>query len=409
MDFSDTPNEAKFRKDARAWLADNATLRDGTEKVQDAFMANTPEEVTAAQAWQKRKADGGWAGITWPKEHGGRGGDEMQQIIWNQEEGRYKVPPNIFVVSSGLVAPTLIAHGTEQQKTEILPTLLSGEGVWCQLFSEPAAGSDLAGIRTRARRDGDDWVITGQKIWTSGAHYSGYGILLARSNVDVAKHKGLTMFVVKMDAPGIEARRIKQISGHSSFNEVFFDEVRIPDSDRLGPVDGGWRVAMTTLTNERYTLAIGRSVGGMRAEELIALAAGVTLNGRPAIENDQVRAKIAEFASRQRGMEFTSYRIMTALSRGKEPMVEGSIGKLLLGKLRQEMASFALELSGSAAGIGETPKDEAGLWRVDYLTAPGNRISGGSDEIQRNIIAERLLGMPPEIRADKDTPFSQLK
>lgn len=409
MDFSDTPEEAAFRKDARKWLDANATPRDGSEKLQDAFMANTPEEVTASQAWQKRKADGGWAGITWPREHGGRGGNEMQQIIWNQEEGNFKVPPNIFVVSSGLVAPTLIAHGTEAQKTEILPTLLSGKGVWCQLFSEPSAGSDLAGIRTRARRDGDDWVINGQKIWTSGAHYSGYGILLVRTDPDVPKHKGLTMFIVKMDSPGIEARRIKQISGHSSFNEVFLDDLRIPDSDRLGPLNQGWRVAMTTLTNERYTLAIGRSVGGMRAEELIPLAASVSLNGCPAIEDNQVRAKIAEFASRQRGMEFTSYRIMTALSRDKEPMIEGSIGKLLLGKLRQEMAGFALELTGGAAGIGDSPTDQTGLWRGDYLTAPGNRISGGSDEIQRNIIAERILGMPPEVRLDKDIAFSDLK
>ena len=408
MDFSDSPEEAAFRAEVRAWLDANATLRDGSEKAQDHFMARDAEEVARARDWQARKARAGWAGLTWPRAFGGREATPIEQVIWNQEEARYGVPPNVFLIGIGLVGPTIMVHGTEAQKATFLPRALTGEDIWCQLFSEPAAGSDLAGIRTRARRDGDGWVISGQKVWTSGAHYSSHGILLARSDPQVPKHKGLTMFLVDMSDPAIETRPIRQISGGASFNEVFIDELRLPDSARLGDVSDGWKVALTTLMNERFSISIGRASGGARAEELIALARRVQRNGRPAIEDDEVRARIADFVARQRGLEFTSYRVMTSLSRGEAPGEEGSIGKLLLGRLRQEMGSFGMELAGSAAGIASAEGDDVTRWRNEYLTAPGNRIAGGSDEIQRTIIGERILGLPPEIRVDKDVPFAEL-
>lgn len=408
MDFSDSESEAAFRREVRTWLDANARPRDGSEALQDHFMAKDAAEVARAKDWQRRKAEAGWAGLTWPREYGGRGASPMEQVIWNQEEGRYRVPPNIFLIGVGLVGPTVMVHGSEEQKRRILPKLLTGEETWCQLFSEPAAGSDLAGIRTRARRDGDEWVVNGQKVWTSGAHWSDYGILLARTDPSVPKHKGLTMFLVPMRRAEVSVRQIRQISGGASFNEVFIDDLRVPDTARLGPVDGGWRVALTTLMNERFSISIGRSTGGARTEDLITLARRVQLNGRPAIEDGEVRARIADFTARQRGLEFTGYRIMTALSRGQEPGAEGSIGKLLLGKLRQEMAAFAMDLAGTAAGVAAAGEDDALRWRNEYLTAPGNRIAGGSDEIQRSIIGERMLGLPPDVRVDKDVPFSEL-
>ena len=408
MDFSDSPEEATFRSDARSWLDANATLRDGSEKVQDHFMARDAEEVARARDWQARKAEAGWAGLTWPRAFGGRDATPIEQVIWNQEEGRYAVPPNAFLIGIGLVGPTVMMHGTEAQKAAVLPRALTGEDIWCQLFSEPAAGSDLAGIRTRARRDGDDWVISGQKVWTSGAHYSSHGILLARTDPQVPKHKGLTMFLVDMSDPAIETRPIRQISGGASFNEVFIDDLRVPDSARLGGESEGWKVALTTLMNERFSISVGRASGGARAEELIALATRVERNGRPAIEDGEVRSRIADFVARQRGLEFTSYRVMTSLSRGEAPGEESSIGKLLLGKLRQEMGAFGMELAGTAAGISVKAGDDTARWRNEYLTAPGNRIAGGSDEIQRTIIGERILGLPPDIRLDKSAPFSEL-
>lgn len=408
MDFSDSPEEAAFRAKVREWLDVNATLRDGSEKAQDHFMARDADEVARAREWQARKAEAGWAGLTWPRAFGGRDATPIEQVIWNQEEGRYAVPPNVFLIGIGLVGPTVMIHGTESQKSAVLPRALTGEDIWCQLFSEPAAGSDLAGIRTRARRDGGDWVISGQKVWTSGAHYSSHGILLARTDPQVPKHKGMTMFLVDMSDPAIETRPIRQISGGASFNEVFIDDLRVPDSARLGGESEGWKVALTTLMNERFSISVGRASGGARAEELIALAARVERNGRPAIEDGEVRTRIADFIARQRGLEFTSYRVMTSLSRGEAPGEEGSIGKLLLGKLRQEMGAFGMELAGTAAGVSATVSDDTARWRNEYLTAPGNRIAGGSDEIQRTIIGERILGLPPEIRVDKNVPFSEL-
>ncbi len=408
MNFDDNPEEAAFRQEARAWLEVNTTqLREG--EAGQGFEADGEDTIGAAQAWQAKKADAGWACITWPKEYGGREATSIQSVIWGQEEARSNVPPNVFSIGLGMAGPTLMAHGTDEQKARWLPKMLRGEQIWCQLFSEPAAGSDLAGLRTRAERDGDEWVVNGQKIWTSGAHYSKWGILVTRTDPNVPKHAGLTYFVIDMESPGIEVRPIKQITGGANFSEVFFTDVRIPDTNRISEAGNGWAVAITTLMNERTSIG-GGGGGGGRIRDLIELARNSTdASGRPALESAAVREKIADFYVRTKGLQYTSYRTLTALSRGQTPGPEGSIGKLVSAKMGQEMASLALELQGAAGAIldEDVAAQQAG-WQQAYLWAPGMRIAGGTDEVMRNIIAERVLRLPPEPRVDKEVAFREV-
>ena len=407
MDFNDTPEEAAFRAEARSWLDANAELKRSGDAAADVLGERaTPEIVQQAQAWQKKKAEGGWACLTWPKEYGGRGVTPIQNVIWNQEESRYNTPPNIFGIGLGMCGPTILTHGNEEQKKRWIPEMMTGGKIWCQLFSEPSAGSDLAGLRSTAVRDGDDWIINGQKIWTTGAHFCEWGILVVRSDPNAAKHAGLTYFVVDMNSPGVEVRPITQINGGQGFNEVFFTDVRIPDDQRLDAVGNGWQVALTTLMNERASIGGG---GGADFGELIALAKSVEINGRPAIEDSAVRQQIARFYTRSKGVAMTGNRTLSALSQGKTPGPESSLGKLVGAKNAQDMAAFAMELQG-AAGMtldpNETPAQ--GEWQGRYLGIPGLRIAGGTDEILRNIISERVLGLPPESRADKGIAFKDI-
>jgi len=409
MDFDDTPEEAAFRAEAASWLEKHAELRKPGEKSVGALERDDPETIAAAKAWQAKKADAGWACITWPKEFGGRGGTSIQSVIWGQEEGRFAVAPNLFMIGLGMAGPTLMAHGTSEQQQRWLPKMIRGEEIWCQLFSEPAAGSDLANLRTSAVRDGDDWIVNGQKIWTSGAHYCDWGILVTRSDPLVPKHAGLTYFVVDMRATGVECRPIKQISGGANFNEVFFKDVRIPDDQRVSEVGNGWAVAITTLMNERSTIGGGGVGGGVGFRDLLDLARSVEIDGRLAIEDGAIQEKLADYYVRQKGLQFTSYRALTALSRGETPGPGGSIGKLVAAKMRQDMASLAMELQGAAGGLlDEKLTADEGAWQQAYLWAPGMRIAGGTDEIMRNIIAERVLRLPPEPRIDKDVPFKEI-
>jgi alkylation response protein AidB-like acyl-CoA dehydrogenase len=403
MDFSDTPQEAEFRAQARAFLAQHWPALEPGERALDGEM-DEPERIRAAQEWQALKSDRGWACLTWPKEFGGRGARAIEAVIWNQEEGRFKTPPTgIFGIGLGMLGPTLMAHGTPAQKAEHLKPMARGDEIWCQLFSEPAAGSDLAGLRTSAVRDGGVWVIDGQKIWTSGAHYCKWGMLVARTDASKPKHDGLTYFIVDMHARGIEIRPIKQINGGRNFNEVFFSGVRVPDSRRVGGVGEGWRVSITTLMNERASLGAGGSYVPS-LHNLIRLARSVEIDGRPALENSAVRQRIAEFHVRLRGVQHAGARMLTALSRGQTPGPEASIGKLVFGPLGQEMASFGIELQSMAGG----DCDPTFGYQDAYLAAPGIRIAGGTDEIMRNILAERVLRLPPEPRMDKDVPFREI-
>ena len=398
MDFNDTPEEARFREEASAWLAENAPT-------DDAFRALSPLEQ--AKVWQKRKYDAGWACIGWAPEFGGRGASAIEEVIWGQEESQYDLPANFFLIGQGMIGPTLMAWASDQDKARLLPPLASGEEVWCQLFSEPAGGSDLAALRTRAERDGDDWLINGQKIWTSGAHYSDYGVIVVRTDPTVPKHKGLSYFYVDMQAPGLEIKPIKQLTGDSDFNEVYFTDVKVSDSQRLGEVGQGWQVSLTTLMNERA--AIGGSFGQMDVSLAMSVAAEVEIDGRPALEDAAVRARIADWYVQEAGLKYTGYRSLTALSRGALPGPENSIGKLVGAPKMQAMSSYLMDLLDASGAIAdEALAAKAGIIQRAYMGAPGLRIAGGTDEIMANIIAERVLGLPQEPRLDKGIPFNEV-
>ena len=398
MDFADTQEEAAFRQEAADWLKANAPSKQDLEGM---------DEIEAAKFWQKKKYDAGWACITWNKEFGGRGATAIQSVIWNQEESKYDVPQGVFQIGQGMAAPTLMTWGQPEHHERYLPKLASGEEIWCQLFSEPAGGSDLAALRTKAEKEGDDWIINGQKIWTSGAHYSDYGILVVRTDPNVAKHKGLSYFFLDMKSPGVEIKPIKQLTGGAGFNEVYFTDVRIPDSQRLGEVGQGWQVALTTLMNERA--AIGGGGGGVNVDLAYKIASEVMIDGKTATQDSAVRAKLANWYVQESGLKFTGYRSMTAMSRGEIPGPENSIGKLVGAPKTQEMASFCMDLLEMSGAIwDEKLSKEAGMLQLTYMGAPGGRIAGGTDEIMANIIAERVLGMPQEPRMDKGMPFTEV-
>jgi alkylation response protein AidB-like acyl-CoA dehydrogenase len=409
MDFFDSPHEARFRADARHWLAVNAPtdllpiLRNVT--FGDSIL-ETPEMIAASKAWQKKKQESGWACIHWPKEHGGRDASPMERLIWQEEEGLYGLLGKIVMTGHGICAPTLIAWASEDQKRRYLPKLASGEEVWCQFFSEPAAGSDLAGLRTRAERRGDGWVINGQKVWTSHLAYADYAILIARTDPTIPKHDGLTMFFLSTKTPGIEYRPIKQITGQSGFNEVFLNNVTIPDSQRLGSIGQGWRVSVTTLMNERLMVGSGGMPTGFA--ELMSHCEQLQIGEIKAIDHPAVRSKLATWAVRTSGLKYTAVRSISAISKGQEPGPEGSIGKLVAGSTMQEIAMFALDLQAQAGALSGSDAANGGKFQAMLLRSAGTRIEGGTDEILRNIIAERVLGLPPEIRPDKGVPFNQI-
>ncbi len=402
MDFGDTPEEATFRAEARAFLDAHMPPKQG----RITSRAMTAADVTASKAWQRIKAEKGFAGILWPKEYGGREGTPMQQIIFGQEEDRYAVPTTVFNQGVGMAMPTLMSFGTAEQLARYPRPALMGDEVWCQLFSEPAAGSDLAGLRTRAVQDGGDWVINGQKIWTSYAHFADFGMMVARTDPELPKHQGMTFFIVDMRTPGIEIRPIRQISGSSNFSEVFFTDVRIPDSQRLGGVGEGWKVALTMLANERFT--VGRAEGP-DFEDIFALARSVDLDGKRAVDDSAVRERLARWYVQSAGLRYTRLRSQTALSRGKAPGPENSIGKLVSAPKLQEIATFGIDLIGMAGAISDPDIAAMNGWfQQALLYAPSKRIAGGTDEILRNIIAERVLGLPGDVRADKGLPFNQI-
>ena len=417
MNFDDTPEEARFRAEVRAWIAANApTALQG--ELAGAGYGQPPlrsgDVIAAAKAWQKTKSDAGWACLHWPTAYGGRGASAIERVIWQQEEGVYAKLAGIFLIGQGMIAPTLMAYAPEPHKQRYLPPLASGEEIWCQLFSEPAAGSDLAGLRSRAERcpgsggdgAGDDWLINGQKIWTSGAHYADHGMVLVRTDPSAPKHDGLTMFFLDMKSPGVEVRPIKQANGQSGFNEVYFKDVRVPDHQRLGAVGQGWRVSLTTLMNERMSIGAGMPTG---FPEMLAFCSGFNTGDGLAIDNAAVRSRLATWAVRTSGLKYTAYRSISALSKGQTPGPENSIGKLVAGQTLQEIAALALDLQGAAGVlVDETQAAAAGRFQAMLLRSPATRIEGGTDEILRNIIAERVLGLPPDLRADRGLPFNQI-
>lgn len=406
MDFNDSPEEAAYRAEVKAWLEANAPKTPGG--LDDGLEGGG--SMAASKAWQAKKAAAGYAQITWPKEWGGPGGTPIQQVIFNQEEAHYPTPPNPFQIGLGMCVPTVMAFADADTKTRFVGPALRGEEIWCQLFSEPSGGSDVAAARTRAVRADDgsgDWIISGQKVWTTGAQFSDFGIVVTRTDPEAPKHKGLTMFWVDMKDPGIEVRPIHQMSGGSGFNEVFFTNVRVPDSQRLGAVNEGWRVSLVTLMNER--LAVG-GPSGAGWELFLEMARKVTgLDGAPAIRDRAVREKVADWYVATEGLKHTRNRTLTALSRGQTPGPESSIGKVVTAVQMQDLANTAVELLDQYGIIADpdlAPLNAA--FQMSLLAAPGLRIAGGTDEILKNIIAERVLGLPQDVRVDKEVAFKDL-
>jgi alkylation response protein AidB-like acyl-CoA dehydrogenase len=408
MDFDDTPQEAEFRLVVREWISDNAPddlLREFlvAEAAGD-LEQGAAEMLRVSRVWQKRKAEAGWACLHWPVEFGGRGASPIQRVIFDQEEGAYGKLSWLFRVGHHIAGPTLAAFASDAQKRRLLPAIASGEKVWCQLFSEPASGSDLAGLRTRAVRHGDDWVVNGQKIWTTAAHLADYGILLARTDPSRPKHRGLTMFFIDMRSAGVEVRPIKDASHTFEFNEVYFTDVRIPDAQRLGAVNDGWNVSLTTLMNERMSIGARLMTG---VPELLEFVMGCEMpDGTLAIDDKNVRSKLAAWVTRANGLKYTVYRAVSALSRGERPGPENAIGKIVAASMSQDVAAFALSLQGPMGAV--TDAGAGSKFAHMLFEAAGKRIAGGTDEIMRNIIAERVLGLPGDIRVDRDVPFSSI-
>lgn len=404
MDFNDSPQEAEFRTEVKTWLSEHAPEFEVEQGSTRSTEEDSPANIARSKEWQALKAGAGYAFIQWPKEYGGRG-SPMESVIYSQEESKYLLPRNYFVIAP-FAGPTLMAYATEEQRAELIPKMITGEDIWCQLFSEPGAGSDLAGIKTRAEQDGDDWIINGQKVWTTVAYCADWAIVVTRHDPTVPKHMGLTYFYFDMKSPGVEVVRIKQVSGGSDFCEVFLNDLRIPDSQRLGEIGDGWSVALTTLMNERFNAG---EPGRPNVNELLELARSTEINGRPAIENAEVRAKLAEWYVQAAGIQATKYRTLTALSKGQTPGPEMSIIKLVNASKLQDIGSFGMDLESMGGILTNTEQSPMGaMFQQGYLGAPGARIAGGTDEILRNIIAERVLGLPPDIRVDKELAFNQL-
>jgi alkylation response protein AidB-like acyl-CoA dehydrogenase len=426
VDFEDTPEEAAFRTQAREWLAANAVAKGSPG---DFSAGNFSGEIDPAEYvkrcrwWQGQLYEGGWAGIAWPKAFGGRGGKPIEEAIFAEEQSKWGVSTGVFAVAHGMVAPTLMQHGTHEQQRRYLGPMLRGDELWCQLFSEPEAGSDLASLRTRAVRDGDEFVVDGQKVWTSYAHASERAILIARTTAlpdaltdrsargegsasdephgggdsersersKPTKHHGITYFVLDMQTPGIEVRPLRQMNGEAHFNEVFLSGVRVPASNVIGDVDDGWKVAVTTLTNERGAIAGGSGISD--PERLLALARDLGITGDPLF-----RQRFVQAWSRGEIIRYLRLRARTAVSQGRRPGPEASVLKLSYSRYVKQLMDLAIGVQGPHGTLAYPDAPLDGIFVQKFINAVQSSIGGGTDEIQRNIVGERVLGLPREPR-----------
>jgi alkylation response protein AidB-like acyl-CoA dehydrogenase len=389
-----------FRARVREFLATHADPA-GTERHDDGDAV-----VARGKAFQSALADAGLAALTYPVEFGGAGLDAAHQKVFDEESNAYEMPSRQFMVGIGICAPTLLEHGTDAQRRAYLPALLRADAVWCQLFSEPGAGSDVASLQTRAERDGEEWVVNGQKVWTSGAHYADYGLLVARTNRDVPKHRGITMFICDMHAPGVTSRPLRQIDGRAHFNEVFLDDVRLPADAVVGEVDDGWRVTLAMLANERVAIGAGGSSQSLSSDGYGSVLRLARASGRT--DDPVVRQELAELYVLERILALLGMRIREALVSGRAPGPEGSVAKLAATILGKQSASLGMALAG-AGGLAWSDADERGGDPASaFLFAPMLGIAGGTTEIQKNIIGERVLGLPKDPPVDKDVPFRDL-
>jgi alkylation response protein AidB-like acyl-CoA dehydrogenase len=393
-----------FRARARAWLAANAPRRASGDDEAEAETRGQAAVLAEQKAFQAKLYDAGFAGITWPKEYGGQGLTSAEQIIWSQESRDYDLPTGVFFIGISMPGNTMVELGTEEQKKRYLPKMLRGEEIWCQLFSEPGAGSDVASLQTSAVRDGDEWVLNGQKVWTSGAQYSDFGAILARTDPTRPKHNGISMFIVDMHAPGVTVRPLKVATGHSPFNEVFFDNVRIPADGLIGEENKGWDAAVVMLRHER--IAIG-TMGSSRTnplayDSLRDLAAGL---GRTSDQG--VRRELAELYARGRAVQLFALMLREETQAGRLPGARGSVAKLAGSDLGRFAGNVAADVLGDQ--LAGFDSEELHAVTTSIIAAPGSAIAGGTSEIQRNIIGERVLGLAKDPGVDRATPFNQLR
>lgn len=399
----------EFREELRAWLEANSTTRPPDRGAISIMteLRDSPEFIAEARRKQAELAAGGWGAIMWPKEYGGREAGPLDVMAFSEEVARYDLATGVFMIGIGMIGPTIIAHGTQEQKSRYLPPMLRGEEIWCQLWSEPDAGSDLAGLRASADRDGDEFVLNGQKVWTSGAHYCDFGLGIFRSDPELPKHKGISCFIVPIDSPGVTIRPLKQMTGDAHFNEVYFDDVRIPAANLVGDLNDGWRVARTTLMNER--MSAGSSIACTEAFEVLAtLAKTPRGDGGRAADDEVLRQALAKVYTRGFLFDLTTARVRGALATGGVPGAEASILKLAATLFFTELAVVGTNILGAAGSLagGDAPDD--GRWTDALLGSFAMHIGGGTDEIQRNIIGETVLGLPREPAVDRDLPFKEL-
>lgn len=392
MDFNYTAEEHAFRDELRQWLEAHIPEDWPDEDERDVNVTHYGERL---KGWQQTLGQAGWAAISWPKEYGGRAATIMEQVIYSEEMARHDAPPQVNVIGLGMCGPTIMTCGTEAQKQRYLPRLLAGDDVWVQGFSEPNAGSDVASLRTTAVEDGDEFVINGQKVWITFAQHADYMMALVRTNPDVKKHKGLSMVIIPLDTAGVTVRPLRQITGGAEFNEVFFDNVRIPKEHLIGERDDGWRVAITTLMFERVN--VSSFVMIQRAlERVLALAQQTKRNGRTAAQDPIIRQKLAQYAIELKALHLNEMRALSRRVKGEAPGPEGSVAKLMQSRLAQGIAALAIEIEGPYSQLmgGSAFAVEDGRFQRPFLRAQASTIAGGTTAIMKNIVSERVLGLP---------------
>ncbi len=401
MDLNYTAEDQAFRQQVRQWLKDNLPEK-------------KPETLEEKRAWHTKLYEAGYLGMGWPKEYGGQEARPMEQAIVGEELARASAPPSLNGLGISIMAPTLIHHGTEEQKKDHVKKILTAEEIWCQLYSEPNSGSDLASLQCRADVDGDEFVINGQKIWTSGAYQSDWGMMLARTDRNAPKHQGISCLMIDMNAPGVEVRPLKQISGSQEFCEVFFTNVRVPADNLVGEMNAGWRIAQTTLGYERGGNSLSRVSRLLQSyDRLLEVVQVLRVDGSRAVDDPIIRQKLGQIYAEVEVLRYASLRILSSLEKGQRPGPESSIAKLHYSELDKKVQEMILDILGpygqelagapdeyrfdpEAEGYGET-----GTWAHTFLWARAGTIYAGSSEIQKNILGERVLGLPKEVRADR--------
>ena len=402
MQFDDSADDAAYRAEVRSFLIAHASLRHGEGDWSNGPVDHTPraerEYFDRCRQWQQTRFDHGWAGITWPLSVGGRGDTAWHEIIFDQEMAHFDVTSGFLAATIGMVGSLLIAHGSDEQRSRHLRRLLRGDDAWCQLFSEPGAGSDLANLSARAERDGDVFVVNGQKVWNSNAHLCDWGILIARTNFDAPKHRGITFFIVDMHTPGIEPRPLRQITGHTHFTEVFLTDVRIPVTNVVGSVDGGWGPTRTVLSSE--ATMIGTTTTSGNASAVIALARGAAQAA-----DLRTRQQLARVVTEERILGYMRDRVLSAVRAGRPSPIDPSVLKVYWSETRAYRDEVAVDVLGPAGTLAHADAPKNGYWQTQMLNRYWGTVGGGTSEIHRTMIGERALGLPAEPRVDKGRPF----